>query len=442
MIAGLRNLPMGLNNSYSFEIDFLPVGDGERSGDAIAMRYGYPQDYRVVVVDGGSKESGEQLVEHVRNVYQARHINLVINTHPDADHASGLSVVLESFPVLELWMHQPWNHPEAKPLFRNGAFTTAGLSDRIRDAVDAAHTLEGIALKRPRPIPIREPFQGMQFGPLLVMSPTRELYLQLIPHFEQTPAAKYPSPLGTLGLGAFGAVGGRGASARLGLRGGLLDVGPGALSPQTASNALRGGLMSLGAGTSDPYPGQGIINGALSSAGLGLRPSPPAKPSRYETWASESLGDERETSEQNESSVVIYGRFNGCSILLTGDAGKKALSVAWLHSLQSGINLQECTYYQVPHHGSRQNVSPQILDIILGPRALMPRAPTRFAIASVAASAEDYPRKSVANAFLRRGVSISRTAGSVVGIRLGNFPDRGLAPVKQLPFYDIVDDPD
>lgn len=440
MIAGLQNLPMGLSNSYSFEADFLPVGDGERSGDAIAMRYGYPQDSRVVVVDGGSKESGERLVEHVRNVYKARNINLAVNTHPDADHASGLSVVLESIPVHELWMHQPWNHPEAKSLFRNGAITTAGLSDRIREAVDAAHTLEGIALKRR--IPIREPFQGMQFGPLLVMSPTRELYLQLIPHFEQTPAAKFPSPLGTLGLGALGAAGGRSTSLGLGLRGGLLDVRPGAVGSQPAMNALRGGLLSLGLGALASYRGGGLINGALSNAGLGLGALPRTKPSRHETWANESLGDERETSEQNESSVVIYGRFNGSSILFTGDAGKKALSVAWLYSLQCGINLQKCSYYQVPHHGSRQNVSPQILEMILGPRALLPTAPARFAIASVAAGAEDYPRKSVANAFFRRGVSISRTAGSTVSVRLGRFPDRGLAPAKQLPFYDIVDDPD
>lgn len=417
---------MSLNNSYSFEIDFLPVGDGERSGDAIAIRYGYPGDYRVVVVDGGSREAGERLVDHVQTVYQARHINLAINTHPDADHASGLSVVLESFPVRGLWMHQPWNHPEAKPLFRNGAFTTAGLADRIREAVDAAHTLEGIAIRKR--IPIWEPYQGMEFGPLLVLSPSRELYLQLIPHFEQTPSARFPSPLSGIGL----------REGALGLRGGLFGLG--ALDSNYAARGL-GGLLNTGV-LDPPLASRGLgLLEALATPGIGLAP-PPKRASRYETWTAESLTDARQTSEQNESSVVLYGRFNGVSVLLTGDAGKKALTAAWLYANGLGINLRDCLYYQVPHHGSRQNVSPALLDVLLGPRLPAPMIPTRYAIASVAAGADDYPRKSVANAFLRRGVSISRTAGSLVTIRAGNFPDRGLVPVKQLPFYDVVDDPD
>ena len=35
-----------------FEIDFLPVGNGDSSGDAIAVRWGIPGDYRVLVYDG------------------------------------------------------------------------------------------------------------------------------------------------------------------------------------------------------------------------------------------------------------------------------------------------------------------------------------------------------------------------------------------------------
>ena len=45
-----------MNEGY--EIDFLPVGSGERSGDAICVRCGSPGDYKVMVYDGGTKESG------------------------------------------------------------------------------------------------------------------------------------------------------------------------------------------------------------------------------------------------------------------------------------------------------------------------------------------------------------------------------------------------
>ena len=41
----------------AYQIDFLPVGDGAKSGDAIAMRFGDFSDAMktfVVVIDGGA----------------------------------------------------------------------------------------------------------------------------------------------------------------------------------------------------------------------------------------------------------------------------------------------------------------------------------------------------------------------------------------------------
>ena len=44
-----------------YEIEFLPVGNGEKSGDAILIRWEESQDnYKVMVVDGGTKESGKK----------------------------------------------------------------------------------------------------------------------------------------------------------------------------------------------------------------------------------------------------------------------------------------------------------------------------------------------------------------------------------------------
>src|SRR5580693_2236869 len=91
--------------SDGFEIDFLPVGEG-RSGDAIALRFGNltgeRKDQVVVVIDGGFKESGEKLVEHIKSYFNTDYVDTVISTHPDADHASGLSVVLETLSVGQL----------------------------------------------------------------------------------------------------------------------------------------------------------------------------------------------------------------------------------------------------------------------------------------------------------------------------------------------------
>ncbi len=55
--------------NMTYEINYLTLDGGEKSGDAIALRFGNLAGTReqqvVVVIDGGFKDSGEKLVEHV-----------------------------------------------------------------------------------------------------------------------------------------------------------------------------------------------------------------------------------------------------------------------------------------------------------------------------------------------------------------------------------------
>src|SRR5438046_1877757 len=107
-----------------YEIDFIQVGTGEKSGDAAALRFWDSSNptagAKIFVIDGGTKESGEELVTHINKWYGTNAVDAVILTHPDSDHASGLSVVLEKMDVGVLVMHQPWNHVDAiKHLFEN-----------------------------------------------------------------------------------------------------------------------------------------------------------------------------------------------------------------------------------------------------------------------------------------------------------------------------------
>lgn len=64
-----------------YEVDFIHVGTGEKNGDAIAVRYGEPNAYKVIVYDGGTKASGEALVEHIEKVYGTTHVDYVVNSH-------------------------------------------------------------------------------------------------------------------------------------------------------------------------------------------------------------------------------------------------------------------------------------------------------------------------------------------------------------------------
>lgn len=99
-------------SNQGIEVEFFPVGEGKHSGDAITVRYGVPGSYKILVYDGGTRKSGEAIVEHVLKYYGSDRVDYVVNSHPDADHASGLSVVLEELTVGQLWLHQPWNRSD------------------------------------------------------------------------------------------------------------------------------------------------------------------------------------------------------------------------------------------------------------------------------------------------------------------------------------------
>lgn len=95
-----------------YEIDFLPVGEGEKSGDAICLRYSYDNgiSWYVGVIDGGTQDSGEALCEHIKKYYNTEIVDFLICSHPDQDHASGLSVLLDNLHVQKVLMHCPWDY--------------------------------------------------------------------------------------------------------------------------------------------------------------------------------------------------------------------------------------------------------------------------------------------------------------------------------------------
>ncbi|HRL94764.1 MAG TPA: MBL fold metallo-hydrolase [Pseudomonas sp.] len=172
------------------EIDFLPVGDGEHSGDAIAVRWREDGQYKIMIYDGGTKAYGAALVEHVKTHYNSNYVDYVVNSHPDNDHAGGLLHVLENLTVGELWMHRPWAYSdEIRHYFHDGRITDDSLAERLKQKMSAAHALEDAAEKRE--IPINEPFAGRQIGIFTVLSPTRDQYVHdLVPQFEKSPKLK------------------------------------------------------------------------------------------------------------------------------------------------------------------------------------------------------------------------------------------------------------
>lgn len=179
----------------AYEIDYLPVGEGQRSGDAISVRYGNLHGTRaeqtVIVIDGGDKASGEAMVEHIVNHYGTDYVDYVVSTHPDSDHTSGLAVVMEKLKVGTLLMHRPWEHvADIKESFKDERWTDRGISEKVEKALKHACDLEAIAERKGTKIV--EPFQGVKDGSetIHILGPSEAYYEELLTHFRSTPDAK------------------------------------------------------------------------------------------------------------------------------------------------------------------------------------------------------------------------------------------------------------
>ena len=84
------------------------------------------------------------------------------------------------------------------------------------------------------------------------------------------------------------------------------------------------------------------------------------------SWGKDNLDDNDTTSAENNSSVISLLQVDGRWLLFTGDAGITALSHA-ADNLASRADEAELRFLQIPHHGSRRNVGPTILNRLIGP---------------------------------------------------------------------------
>lgn len=137
-----------------------------------------------------------------------------------------------------------------------------------------------------------------------------------------------------------------------------------------------------------------------------------------ETWEFETLEDvlQNPTTPSNESSVVQIGVVDGKKVLLTGDAGVDALTEAADYAETLGFQLPGLDCIQMPHHGSRRNISRPVLNRWVGEPVANGSIPHFSAIASVAGECETHPRQKVINAFLRRGAKVASTKKSKGGV--------------------------
>jgi beta-lactamase superfamily II metal-dependent hydrolase len=135
-------------------------------------------------------------------------------------------------------------------------------------------------------------------------------------------------------------------------------------------------------------------------------------------------------------SVVQYAHLCGKRLLLTGDAGRAALKEAADFAPYVGLVLPGIDRFQVPHHGSRRNVSTEVLDLWLGERlpAQLLNGQDKFqALISSAKEDEAHPRKAVVRACYHRGAGVYATEGNSL-CSFNNAPDRNWGPAQPLAY--------
>jgi beta-lactamase superfamily II metal-dependent hydrolase len=338
----------------AIELDFFPVGSGNSSGDAIVVRHGEGQNAQIVVIDGGYEETGQSVCAHIRYFYGVNVIDDLISTHPDNDHMSGLRTIMETMSVRRLWMHAPFMHAEAILPLFRSRRWAA---DNLRTALRRAYPYveELLQLAGKQGTLVYEPFEGKAIGPFAVLSPSPEMYRGLLPQFRDTPAPDVDA-LQTLGHWVTG------------------------IGRRTAQITLK---------------------------------------HVREDWYTETLREGGTTAAENESSVILYGQGRFGGILLTADAGLNALRSAYNYAIPRGVSFQSGLWiFQVPHHGSRNNIAPSYLNAFLGPILLRGEQSSVQCVISAGAEDEDHPRDVVVNALIRRGGKVSVTRGTTA-----NFTD-------------------
>jgi len=155
-------------------------------------------------------------------------------------------------------------------------------------------------------------------------------------------------------------------------------------------------------------------------------------------WGVEVFSTEP-TSVENEMSVVQYTSLCDKRILLTGDAGRDGLSEAADFASVIGLRLPGIDRFHVPHHGSRRNVSTEVLDRWLGPRLRqqLPEGQGRL-IALISANLDDdeHPRRAVVRGLIHRGADVVQTTGARGNyLRTAqNAPPRYSEPAQPLPY--------
>jgi len=287
-----------------FTIELLPA----RHGDAIWIEYGDPAAPHRILIDGGARKATRDtisdLIAQRIDPAASPDFELIVLTHIDADHITGLLNLLEdrSVPLRprDVWFNG-WEHMPDDLL---GAEQAERLSKAIRERGlpwNAAFAGHAVRLDGTYDDPYLAPLPAITLPGgmrLTLLSPTYKTLADLKPKWKEEVEAA-----------------------------GLV---PGGGPPPERPDDLLGGA---------------------------------AKPLDPDTDAMERFSPD--PSKANAGSIAFLAEFEGRSALLTGDAHAPVLEAS-IGVLLGSRQMEKLAVdvFKVPHHGSKYNLSPGLLKLV------------------------------------------------------------------------------
>lgn len=361
----------------AYEIDFIGVRKdlAKKDADAIAIRWKENDDYKVVVYDGGLQAHGEALVRHLNEYYFNNSSKKVIDAVILSHGDQDHAIGLKS--ILENF--------EVKKLYMNIPWLyKEELYPRIKDKRITRESLEAR---------LRESFPHI--SELEKIALEKNILIQPIfagAIVENKLIVLSPCKAFYLNL--------------------VVEAVDYLINKSTASvNEAKELFESLKMRVSDVF----------------------------ESWGIETLRENVVTSPANEMSAIVLGEMDEENFLLVGDAGIRALNNAMYYAENTlNVSLEKIVNcMQVPHHGGRRNVSPSLLNRLLGNIVEKTDKPRKIAYVS-SAEDSDHPYKMVVNAFIRRGRLVYKTGGCTLWHHI-NMPNRNWNSAKNEEFSKCVE---
>lgn len=151
----------------------------------------------------------------------------------------------------------------------------------------------------------------------------------------------------------------------------------------------------------------------------------------------ETLGEGGFTSPRNRTSVVTLLSVDGQRLMFTGDAGIESLERA-MDEYDRTVGdpaVRPLSFFQAPHHGSRRNLSPTILNRIFGKPGEIYGTGANTSLISSAKADPKHPSPKVTNALQRRGLRVYATEGNTIchpgGSRPGWMTATPISPLEE-----------